>query len=73
MVTARDGHVDVIQALLAAKADVNARNNDGWTTLKGAEFRDNLKHKRDASVLFSPAHRRSLLQIAIRPRESAIR
>ncbi len=30
-------HAEVVQALLAARADVNAKNQKGWTALKIAQ------------------------------------
>ena len=36
MEAARHGKTDVAQALLAAGANIEARNNDGWTALIGA-------------------------------------
>ena len=36
MVASGKGHADVVRVLLAAKADVNAKNNDGVTALEFA-------------------------------------
>ena len=42
MGAAAGGNVDVVNALIAAGADVNSRSNDGSTSLTVAAFRGNL-------------------------------
>ena len=39
MAASYNGHLDVVQALLAKGADVNAKNNIGWTALDVARVR----------------------------------
>ena len=37
------GHLKVVEALLAAKADVNKRNKDRWTPLYSASYNGHLE------------------------------
>jgi ankyrin repeat protein len=51
------GKADVVDALLAAGANVNARSESGWTALKEAEFRQHLhlaKRLREAGAIDFP-------------------
>ncbi len=48
------GKPDVIEALIAAGANVNGRSNSGWTALKEAEYRNNdaaAKRLREAGAI----------------------
>jgi ankyrin repeat protein len=51
------GKADVVEALVAAGANVNARSERGWTALKEAEFRQHshlAKRLRDAGAIDFP-------------------
>ena len=43
MLASQNGHDDVVRALLAAKADVNAKEDDGTTALSAAEDHADIK------------------------------